>query len=228
MPFQGLSRRTCILIAICFAAAALVAVLVRGGEDGPLHRVDEGILLALRNPLDRADPVGPLWMEIFFRDVTALGSHAVIVLVGLVVAGYLALQRERASVMLLAASLAGGAILSASLKLAFGRPRPELVAHLADIHTASFPSGHAMLSAVAYLTLAGLLARVQPQPRLRRFVIAVGIGTTALVGISRVYLGVHWPTDVVAGWLLGAAWALTCRAIADRIEGRRFRLRTDG
>ena len=228
MLFQGISRRTRILIAACTAAAALLAVLVQGGEGGVVRRIDEGILLALRSPLDRADPIGPLWVEIFFRDVTALGSHAVIVLVGLVVASYLAMLRERASVMLLAASLVGGAILSAALKLAFGRPRPELVAHLADIHTASFPSGHAMLSAVAYLTLAGLLARVQPQPRLRRFVIATGIGTTALVGISRVYLGVHWPTDVLAGWLLGAAWALSCRAMADRIEGHRFRSRTGG
>ena len=211
-----------VLVAACAGAAAAIAASLWGeGETGLVRRLDEGILLALRTPGDLADPLGPQWLEIFFRDVTALGSHAVVWLVGLIAAGYFALARERASIILLAASFAGGTLLSAVLKLAFGRPRPELVAHLADIHTASFPSGHAMLSAVAYLTLASLLGRVQSTPSLRRFVAGVGIAVAFLVGISRVYLGVHWPTDVMAGWLVGAAWALACRALVDRFAGDR-------
>ncbi len=215
-------RYRILLILLCAAAAFLIAAAIREEAGLGLVRAwDEGLLLALRNPADPADPLGPMWLEIFFRDVTALGSHAVVVLVGLVAAAYFALLRERASILLLAVSFVGGALLSTGLKLAFSRPRPELVAHLAEIHTASFPSGHAMLSAVAYLTLASLLARVQATVPLRRFVIGVGIAVTGLVGASRVYLGVHWPTDVLAGWFIGAAWALSCRVAVDHFSGRR-------
>jgi undecaprenyl-diphosphatase len=214
-------RHPWIAILACLAAALALMVLVADEGGGHLRRFDEGVLLALRSPLDRADPIGPLWVEIFFRDVTALGSHAVLTLIAVAAAAYLVLVGERTSILFLALSVLGGTALSAALKLVFGRPRPDLVAHLAEIHTASFPSGHAMLAAVTYLTLAGLLARVQPRPDLRRFVVATGILLAALVGVSRVYLGVHWPTDVLAGWCLGAAWALLCRALVDRAEGRR-------
>jgi undecaprenyl-diphosphatase len=216
-----------VAILLCLAAAALIAASL-GDADGHVRAWDEGILLALRQPMDPADPIGPPWLEIFFADVTALGSHAVVALFGLVVAGYLALLRQRAAILLLAATFVGGALLSQGLKLAFDRPRPELVAHLADFHTASFPSGHAMMSAIAYLTVASLLARVQPTLPLRRFVLGVGIATTVLVGASRVYLGVHWPTDVLAGWAIGAAWALSCRAAADRLAGGRERMNQAG
>lgn len=163
-----------------------------------------------------------------FRDLTALGSHAVVLLIGLAAVAYLALLRERTAILLLGVSLLGGIALGAGLKLVFARPRPELVAHLADTCTASFPSGHAMLSAIAYLTLAGLLARVQPRASLRRYVLAVGIALTVLVGASRIYLGVHWPSDVVAGWCFGAAWALFCRGVVDRLDGARHRRPTHG
>lgn len=209
----------------CLAVAVLLMVLVVVDGGGHVRGVDEALLLGLRDPADRSDPIGPFWVEIFFRDMTALGGHAVLTLIGLAAAGYLALLRQPMSVLLLALSVLGGTALSAGLKLVFDRPRPDLVAHLAEIHTASFPSGHAMLSAVVYLTLAGLLARVQVRRDLRRFVLAVGIALAALVGASRVYLGVHWPTDVIAGWCLGAAWALLCRALVDRFD--RPRPRTD-
>ncbi|BBK38465.1 phosphatase PAP2 family protein [Allostella sp. ATCC 35155] len=216
-----------VVIPVCIAAAGLLMLLV-AHDGGRLRPFDEGVLLALREPADRADPIGPFWLEIFFRDVTALGSHAVLTLLVLAAAIYLRLLRQHASVLLLALSVLGGTALSAGLKLVFDRPRPDLVAHLADIHTASFPSGHAMLSAVAYLTLAGLVARVQPRPALARFVLGSGIALTGLVGISRVYLGVHWPSDVLAGWCLGAAWALISRILVERWDRRRLALRTDG
>lgn len=212
-PPSGSASMTALFASL---AGALALVLLVGGGGGHLRGLDEGLLLALRDPVDRADPRGPLWLEIFFRDVTALGSHAVLAIVLLVAAGHLALLRQPVAVLLVGLSGIGGIVLSTVLKLAFDRPRPELVAHLAEIHTASFPSGHAMLSAVVYLTLAGLLARIQSRPALRRFVLAVGIGLTGLVGASRVYLGVHWPSDVLAGWCLGTAWALLCRAAVDR------------
>ena len=113
-----------------------------------------------------------------------------------------------------ALSVIGGTVLSFGLKLVFERPRPDLVAHLVEVQTASFPSAHAMLSATTYLTLGALLARFEDRRRLKSYVLGVAIGLTVLVGISRIYLGVHWPTDVIAGWCAGAAWAVACARVA--------------
>jgi undecaprenyl-diphosphatase len=116
-------------------------------------------------------------------------------------------------------------LLSTLLKMGFDRPRPDLVPHGALVYTASFPSGHATLSAVVYLTLGALLARVQPRLVLKLYLLGLAILLTVMVGVSRVYLGVHWPTDVLAGWAVGAAWALLCWATAlwlqrrGRVEG---------
>ena len=111
--------------------------------------------------------------------------------------------------------------LSTLLKLAFQRPRPDLVPHGAEVYTASFPSGHAMLSAVTYLTLAALLIQVQVQWRAKTYVLALAVLVTLLIGVSRVYLGVHWPTDVLAGWCIGAAWALLCWLAALALQRNR-------
>jgi len=173
------------------------------------HAFDESLLLLLRQG-DPADPIGPAWVERAVRDITALGGYTIIIAITLVAIGYLAIVRQWSSVILIVVSLAGGAFLNNVLKYWFDRPRPDLVAHLVDVHTLSFPSGHAMLSAITYLTLGALIARVQPQRRLKVYVLAIGVALTLLIGASRVYLGVHWPTDVLAGWCLGAAWAIAC------------------
>jgi undecaprenyl-diphosphatase len=109
-------------------------------------------------------------------------------------------------------------LLSTVLKMGFERPRPDLVPHATRVYTASFPSGHAMLSAVTYLTLGALLARVQPNRRLKAYLIGLALCITLLVGASRVYLGVHWPSDVLAGWCGGAAWAALCWFIALQLQ----------
>ncbi len=116
--------------------------------------------------------------------------------------------------ILVIVSLVGGTILNTVLKNAFARPRPDLVAHLVDVHSASLPSGHAMISAVAYLTIGALLARVQPTRVLKVYTVSVSVMLVLVVGLSRVYLGVHWPSDVLAGWCLGAAWAMGCWLVA--------------
>lgn len=175
--------------------------------EGEARAFDRAVLLALRAPGDRADPLGPAWFEAAARDVTALGSFTVLAIVTLAALGYLSMIRRRGAALLLAVAVGGGAVLSTLLKELFGRPRPDLVAHGAEVFTASFPSGHAMMSTVTYLTLAAVLARLQPRRRVKLYLLAVGIVVALLVGASRVYLGVHWPTDVVAGWSLGAAWA---------------------
>jgi len=178
--------------------------------EGSTRAADEHILLALRNPADQSDPLGPSWVEEAGRDFTALGGTAVLVLVVFATCAYLLLIQNPRSALFVLIAVGGGVVLSLLLKSGFDRPRPDLVPHGSHVYTASFPSGHSMLSAVTYLTLGALLARTQTRRRAKFFFIGLALLITFLVGISRVYLAVHWPTDVLAGWTLGAAWALLC------------------
>lgn len=182
--------------------------------DGDSMSVDELILLSMRNPADLSDPIGPGWLEEIGRDLTALGGNAFLTLLTLAVIGYVLLCRHYQLIGILIAATAGALIMSTALKYGFDRPRPNLVEHHSIVYTASFPSGHSMLSASIYLTLAGLLAHLQTRRRLKIYLISSALLLTALVGISRVYLGVHWPTDVIAGWAAGTAWALICLLFA--------------
>lgn len=209
--------------AILGLAAALLAIfgkLAGSVTDGDTRGFDETVLRALRNPADPADPIGPAWLEHVMRDVTSLGSFTLVALVALGAIGYLVIDGKRAAALFVLVAIAGGTVLSEGLKHVFARPRPELVAHLVDVQTASFPSGHAMLSAVAFLTLGALLARVHSRGRLKAYILSVAILLTLLIGASRVYLGVHWPTDVLAGWCAGAAWAMGCWLLADWLQRR--------
>lgn len=147
------------------------------------------------------------WMDEVARDLTALGSTAVIVLVTSGAVLYLLLAKERISALLLCVSVIGGQVLSSALKVLFARPRPDIVA-LSDHVSASFPSGHAMLSTVTYLTVGILLSRAQGSRPTQIFPLLVSLIVIVLVGISRVYLGLHWPTDVLGGWCVGSVWAL--------------------
>jgi undecaprenyl-diphosphatase len=189
-------------------------------EDGETHAFDRAVMLALRAPGDSTDPLGPPWVEFVARDVTALGGTAVLVLLTLAALGFLLLSRRWGAAIFLAVSMAGGTLLSNALKSIFDRPRPDLVPHAVEVSSASFPSGHAMLSAVAYLTLGALIAEVLPRRRFRIYLLLWAVFMTLLVGASRVYLGVHWPTDVLAGWCIGAAWALICASVAYWMQRR--------
>jgi undecaprenyl-diphosphatase len=178
--------------------------------EGSTHALDTRLLLSLRNPADLSDPIGPGWLQESARDITGLGGHVILGLITLATIAYLAMTRRRGAALLVAASIGGGMVVSALLKLGFERPRPDLVPHAAQVYTASFPSGHAMLSAVTFLTLGALLARVHKPRRVKLFFLSLAFALTILVGASRVYLGVHWPSDVLAGWCVGAAWAGLC------------------
>lgn len=182
--------------------------------EGDLHAFDEAVMLALRVPGQPDNPIGGPEIEIAMRDLTALGGVTVLTLMTVSVLVYLLLVRQRGSAALLAVSIAGGQALSHLAKLGFGRPRPDLVSHAVEVSTSSFPSGHSMMSAVTYLTLAVMLARADGRHKIRVFYIVVAAVLAMLVGISRVYLGVHWPSDVLAGWSLGAAWALGVAMVA--------------
>ena len=192
----------------CISLVTLVFVWI-GAEmgAGETRGFDSAILLALRQPGDLATPIGPQWLKLVMIDLTALGGGVVLTLVALVVIGALLVQRKRAEALFVAVALGGGGALGIVLKSGYGRPRPDVVTHLVEVTSLSFPSGHAMNSAVVYLTLATLLARTEPNERVRVYLLVVAISLALLVGVSRVYLGVHWPSDVVAGWCLGAFWA---------------------
>ena len=185
---------------------ALADEVIEGGTQS----IDESLLLAFRNPADLSDPIGPGWIEEMGRDFTALGGVGVLVLIMLGALGYLLLARRYRAALFASIAVPGGILLSTVMKMGFDRPRPDLVPHEAMVYTASFPSGHSMMSAVTYLTLAALLIRVQPALRLKAYLLILAILLTLLVGMSRVYLGVHWPSDVLAGWTAGASWAALC------------------
>ncbi len=223
------SRAFARLAVLVLAAAALLAFAGLASEmlEGETLGFDRAVLLALRHPGAPYDPIGPRWMPEVARDVTGLGGNAILTFVTLAVAGYLALLRKRAAALLVLVTVGGGVALSTALKLAFQRPRPDLVPHGAEVYTASFPSGHAMLSAVTYLTLAALLIQVQVQWRAKTYVLTLAILVTLLIGVSRVYLGVHWPTDVLAGWCIGGAWALLCWLAALALQRNRQVERSD-
>jgi undecaprenyl-diphosphatase len=197
-----------LLIVLLLAGAAWIfAEIAAEVGEGETRSFDEWVLLAMRVPGDPADPIGPRWLEEAARDITALGGVAVLLIVTISSATYMLMDGRPRMALLLAVSVVGAEILNSLLKVGFARPRPELVAHQAYVFTASFPSGHSVMSAATYLTLGALLAQVQSRRRQKVFLLGLAITLTILVGLSRVYLGVHWPTDVLAGWTLGAAWA---------------------
>ena len=188
--------------------------------EGSTAALDRKILLALRNPADLSDPIGPRWLEETMRDITGLGSVFTIVFLTAAVAAYLMLSGKRRVGGFVIAAVGGGELVSTVLKLFYHRPRPDLVPHGMEVFTASFPSGHAMMSAIAYLTLATLIARIDRRRRVKALVLGLGVTMTLLVGLSRIYLGVHWPSDVLAGWCIGAAWAALCWFVALQLQRR--------
>jgi undecaprenyl-diphosphatase len=155
-----------------------------------------------------------------WRDFTALGGVALLALAAIATGGYLLIRRKVHLLVLLSATVFGGVIWSLLLKALFDRPRPEYATSLSHVITSSFPSGHSMLSAVVYLTLGVMLARTQKQIRIKLYFLAIALTLTFLAGTSRVYLGVHYPTDVLAGWLAGLIWAVFCWLAAAFLQRR--------
>jgi undecaprenyl-diphosphatase len=206
-----------LILAALLLAFGLIAQEVVEGE--PLW-FDRAILLAFRDPANPAVMIGPPWLPGAARDVTSLGSTIVLGFILLAVVGYLLLARRRAAAWLMLGTVLGGLAFNSLLKYAFDRPRPTIVPPAVEVFTASFPSGHATLSAITYLTLAALLGRTQPEPRIRIYFIVLAAIVTVFVGVSRVYLGVHYPTDVLAGWCIGTAWAMGCWALMSWLQRR--------
>jgi undecaprenyl-diphosphatase len=217
---SGVEASTLGVVGLLGASLWLFISIAGEVVEGETTAWDRRLLLALRSDADPATPWGPPWVQEMARDFTALGGVAVLTLVTAAVTGYLLLARKRHAAIAVVVAVAGGLILSTLLKLGFDRPRPDLVPHGSVVYTASFPSGHSMMAAVTYLTLGALLARVEASIRIKVYLLSVAVFLTVLVGVSRVYLGVHWPTDVAAGWAVGAAWALFCSLVMGRLQKR--------
>jgi undecaprenyl-diphosphatase len=206
---QGIARawrsETRFLIFILTTAALLLAfgLIAQEVVEGEPLTFDRTVLLAFRNAANPSIPIGPPWLREAARDVTSLGSTIVLGIILFAVVGYLLLARKGAAAWLIMGAVLGGVALNSFLKFAFARPRPDFVAPAVRVFTASFPSGHATLSAITYLTLGAILARTHPSVRVRIYFMSLAAIVTGLVGLSRVYLGVHYPTDVLAGWCIG-------------------------
>lgn len=215
-PRNGWNRRHAIAIgALALLGLAVASLMADGGS----LAFDRSLMLALRTPCAPDDPLGPRWFEDVMRDMTALGGIGVVIGASLVFAGYLALERRLVDIAVLATSIVGAQLVSGVIKHLVQRPRPDLVSHEAAIYSASFPSGHTLMATVVYITFALLLAADFADRRVREYLLASAWLVAFAVGASRIYLGVHWPSDVLAGWSLGALWMLAMRRYLPRLTG---------
>lgn len=219
-PHRGDSRLLVTFLALTVIVLAL-GWLASEVAEGDVFAIDKRIMLAFRHSDNLVLTVGPEWLAKAMVDFTALGGSSVLTLITIFAVGFLLAVRKFAFAGLVAAAISGGAILSVFIKGIFERPRPEIVPHLVEVSSASFPSGHAMNSAIVYLTLAVLLARSQERRRVQVYLVGIAICLVLLIGFTRIFLGVHWPSDVLAGWTVGAMWAALCSLIAKYLQRER-------
>ncbi len=202
-----------VILGLAIVSTMLCAAILATND---ISSLDHGIILMLRSAGNGGQPYGPPWVDSFVRDVTALGSFGILALSVLSVTTYLVLRGKRADAVFVFVTTCSGWLLSHALKFAVVRGRPDIVPHGVTVTSSSFPSGHSMNSAIVYLTFAVLLARSLQDPRLARFAMSLALIVIISVGLSRVYLGVHWPSDVLGGWAFGAIWVLLAVAIHRR------------
>lgn len=223
LPLGWFARQEAIVLFTAFVIVlAVYGFIALAGEihEGEMHQFDEWLLRLVRRTDNPALLIGPRWVAEAVTDFTALGGTAVLTTVVVCAIGYLALLRRYSAAAFVVVAATGGGLLSVALKHVFARTRPDVVPHLVTVEGLSFPSGHSMAAAVIYLTLGALMARFAARRRIRAYVIAISLGLTGLIGITRVCLGVHYPTDVLAGWAAGLGWALLCWLVARYLQYR--------
>lgn len=211
---------------VCILSFSFFGELVDEVLEGDSHEWDEKILLMMRDPLNSTQPWGPRWLHEMMRDFTAMGGIGMLTLITGAAAFYLFIASKRGHAFYLLAAVITGTLLSNLMKIGFDRPRPDLVPHDSITYMAGFPSGHSFMATVVYLTLGSLLAEISNRTMLKIYFLCLAIFISLLVGISRIYLGVHWPSDVLAGWLIGTAWALLIWLIARFLQEKHI-LRTN-
>jgi undecaprenyl-diphosphatase len=205
--------------AVLFCVGLFVALADEVFEQDTVA-IDRGLLLWFRRADDPHIPIGPVWFREAALDATALGSPFILGLIALAAVGFLYFEGQKRVALFAVGALAGGAMVSLLLKQLFQRPRPEVVPHLREVVSTSFPSGHAMGAAVVFLTLAVIFVKAFRSRRAKAFCLGLGVFLALIVGASRVYVGVHYPTDVAGGWLAGTAWALATWAISQFLPTR--------
>jgi len=219
--FRKFERRELGWLLVGFSVCLLIwGFLALASEvmEGDTKALDTRILVSLRQTDDPSRPIGPAWVESALLDLTAIGGPTVLALVVFAVVGFLALQTRYRTALVVLITAASGEVANIAIKNAFMRPRPTVVPHLRDAFSTSFPSGHAMESAIIYLTLGAMLMRLSERRITKLYCIGMAIFVTFLVGMSRVYLGVHYPTDVLGGWIFGFLWASLCWLVSQRFE----------
>jgi len=189
-------------------------------REGEMQEFDGYLLRLFRDPAQPVIPIGPPWLMEAALDITSLGSRTIVLITVLSALGYLALEGKYGAMWVVGIAAAGSGALTVGMKMVFARARPDVVPHLVQVLSPSFPSGHSMLAAVIYLTLGTLLARFAARRRTKAFLLGVAMLLTFVVGLSRVYLGVHYPTDVIAGWCAGLVWAIACWMVARYLQYR--------
>lgn len=209
-----------VLLLLAASGLALFLWVAEEVDEGEHIVIDRAILTAFREPGNPAELIGPPWTETMGRDFSALGGFTVLGLLTVAIAAYLWMTDRKTSALYIGAAVVTGVVFAILLKAGFDRSRPEVVPHATLTDLSSFPSGHSMLSAVTYLTLGLLVIRDEERKPVRILIMGCSVLLTLAVGISRIYLGVHWPTDVLAGWAVGLAWAALCRLLADRFLPR--------
>ncbi len=199
-----------LLIAAGAIAGAMLLIGVLGDSisDGARFAFDSTVLLWARGGAMHGSPIGPAWFKAAMIDITAVGGVTVLVLVVTLVSGFLVLKRRWFTLGLLLGGTVSGSLTVSLIKNLVGRPRPEITDHLVQVSSLSFPSGHAANSAIVYLTMAALIDQIVEGSGARLYVIGSAASLVILIGFSRVYLGVHWPSDVLAGWVFGTLWAI--------------------
>jgi undecaprenyl-diphosphatase len=203
-----LETRTLVALVALIGVPSLFLSIAGEVAEGETAALDRRLLLAFRSPGDPSDPLGPRWFEESMRDITALGGFTVVTLLTIVAVLLLVFHQRRREALIFAGTVILAYASSEVLKAFYDRDRPMLVAHGSIVYSQSFPSGHSTAAAATFLTLATVLASFETRRRTKALIYALAITAMIAVGVSRVYLGVHWPTDVLAGWALGASWAL--------------------
>lgn len=196
---------------VVFCLVGFIA-LVFSIETSFVLALDESVIRMLRSGEHLEKLVGPRWLQECARDYTALGGYAVLLMLTLLVYGFLRLEQRRSAGLFIVATVVSGYIMGMVLKETIGRPRPEIVPHLSGVDSGiggpSFPSGHSTMSTVVYVTMALMLSQLSSHKRVKVFLLVAPLAIAFVVGASRVMMGVHYPTDVLGGWMVGLAWAV--------------------
>lgn len=216
-----LETRTLVVLVALVGVPSLFLTIAGEMAEGETAALDRRLLLALRSPGDPSDPLGPRWFEESVRDITALGGFTVVTLLTIVATLLLLFHQRRREALIFAGTVIFAYASSEVLKAFYDRDRPMIVAHGSIVYSQSFPSGHSTAAAATFLTLATVLASFEARRRTKGLIYALAITGMFAVGVSRVYLGVHWPTDVLAGWALGATWALAAWIVLDFTRPKR-------